>query len=134
MSFKAVILLKSREVVTVKANAKKTHFKYENGLYVISEKDIQNVEVDGKIHGAEAIYFEGNPNAVGYKTIADSSTDFLNDIVTLNALKQTASGPRFQLGSFLAPLAPLKNPVNIMYLLFVAIIAYGILAQALGWV
>jgi hypothetical protein len=34
----------------------------------------------------------------------------------------------------LAPLAPLKDPVNLMYILFVGIIAYGLLAGALGWV
>lgn len=134
MSFKAVILLKSREVVTVNANAKKTHFKYGPGLYVITEQNIQNVNDSGKIHGAEAIYFEGNPNPVGYKSISDSSVDYLNEIVTLNALQQTASGPGFQLGSLLAPLAPLKDPVNLMYLLFAGIIVYGLLAGALGWV
>ncbi len=129
-----MILLKSREVVTVNANAKKTHFKYGPGLYVITEKNIQNVNDSGKIRGAEAIYFEGNPNPVGYKEISDSSVDYLNEIVTLNALKQTASGPGFQLGNFLAPLAPLKDPVNLMYLLFGGIIVYGLLAGALGWV
>ena len=99
MSFKAVILLKSREAVFVKASAKKTHFKYGDGLYVITEKDIQNVKVGGRIVGAEAIYFEGNPNAVGYAQKEDSSESYLNEIVTLNALKQMASGPKFQLGA-----------------------------------
>lgn len=134
MSFKAVILLKSREAVTVKANAKKTHFNYGPGLYVITEQNIQNVDESGKIRGAEAIYFEGNPNPVGFNDISDSSVDYLNEIVTLNALKQTASGPGFQLGNLLAPLAPLKDPVNLMYILFGGIIVYGLIAGALGWV
>ena len=134
MSFKAVILLKSREVLSVKANAKKTHFNHGPGLYVIHEKDIQNVNISGKIRGAEAIYFEGNPNAVGWKETEDSSNDYLNEIVTLNALEQTASGPRFSFGNMFAPLAPLKDPVNLMYLLFGGIIVYGLLAGALGWV
>jgi hypothetical protein len=129
-----VILLKSREVMIVRANAKKTHFKNGPGLYVITEKDIQNVKVEGKVRGAEAIYFEGNPNAVGWEKTEDSSIEYLNEIVTLNAIDQTASGPRFQFGSILAPLAPLKDPVNLMYLLFAGIIGYGLLAGALGWV
>lgn len=134
MSFNAVILLKSREAVTVRANARKTHFYYGPGLYVISEKDIQNVNIDGKIRGAEAIYFEGNPNAVGWKAITDNSQEFMNEIVTLNAIKQVAAGPKFQIGSLLAHLAPLKDPVNLMYLLFGGIIVYGLLAGAFGWV
>jgi hypothetical protein len=97
MSFNAVILLKSREAVTVKANATKTHFNYGKGLYVITEKDIQNVSVDGRITGAEAIYFEGNPNAVGYTSNEDKSSTFLDEIVTLNALKQTSAGPKMQI-------------------------------------
>lgn len=134
MSFKAIILLKSREVLTVRADAKKTHFNHGKGLYVIHEKDIQNVNFDGKIRGAEAIYFEGNPNAVGYEKTEDSSNDYLDEIVTLNALEQTASGPKFSFGNWLAPLAPLKDPVNLMYLLFAGIIGYGLIAGALGWV
>ncbi len=134
MSFQAVILLKSREAVSVRANAKKTHFNYGPGLYVITEKDIQNVSRNGRITGAEAIYFEGNPNAVGYTAGEDESSTFLSEIVTLNAIKQVASGPKFQLGSFLAPLAGLKDPVTWMYLLFGGIIVYGLLAGALGWV
>lgn len=129
-----MILLKSREVKIVKVNARKPHFKYGDGLYVISDSTIQNVNVDGKIRGAEAIYFEGDPNPVGHTKIEDSSVEYLNEIVTLNALKQTASGPSFKLGNFLAPLAPLKDPVNLMYLLFGGIIVYGLLAGAFGWV
>lgn len=134
MSFRAIILLKNREAVYHRANATKKHFKFGGGIYVISEKDIQNVLKDGKILGAEAIYFEGNPNAVGYAKVADTSGKYLDEIMIMNALKQTASGPRFDFGNWLAPLAPLKDPVNLMYILFVGIIAYGILAQALGWV
>ena len=134
MSFRALILLKSREAVKHNANAKKSHFKFGDGLYVITEKDIQNVKIGGKITGAEAIYFEGNPNAVGYTKTEDSSENYLNEIVTLNALKQTASGPRFQFGDIFASLAPLKDPVTLIYLLFGGIIVYGLLAGALGWV
>lgn len=134
MSFSAVILLKSREAVFVKASAKKSNFKYGDGLYVITEQDIQNVSIDGKITGAEAIYFEGNPNAVGYAVKEDSSESYLNEIVTLNALKQTAAGPKVHFGEMFAFLAPLKEPTNLMWLLFVGIIVYGLLAGALGWV
>lgn len=134
MSFRALMLLKNREAVIVKANATKPSFKFGGGRYIINEKDIQNIEKGGKILGAEAIYFEGNPCAVGHDAISDSSSGFLNDIVRTNALKQTAAGPRFDLGVSLAFLAPLKNPVNLIYLLFGAVIVYGVLAQALGWV
>lgn len=134
MSFKAIILLKNREAVRVNASSRKSHFKFQSGVYVITEEDIQNVKIDGKIKGAEAIYFEGNPNAVGYKKFADSSSDYLNEIVIVNALQQTGSGPRFNFGAMFGFLAPLKDPVNLMYILFVGVIVYGILAQALGWV
>jgi len=134
MSFTAIILKKNREAVRVKASSKKSHFKYLGGVYVISEADIQNVVLNGKIRGSEAIYFEGNPNAVGFKRFADSSSDYLDEIVIVNALQQTGSGPRFNLGDIFGFLAPLKDPVNLMYCLFVGVIIYGILAQALGWV
>lgn len=134
MSFKAIILLKNREAVRVNASSRKSHFKFQRGVYVITEEDIQNVKIDGKIKGAEAIYFEGNPNAVGYKKFADSSSTYLDEIVIVNALQQTGSGPRFNFGSMFGFLAPLKDPVNLMYILFVGVIVYGILAQALGWV
>lgn len=134
MSFKAIILLKNREAVRVNAKSKRNHFKFQGGVYVITEEDIQNVKIDGKIKGAEAIYFEGNPNAVGYKKFADSSSNYLNEIVIVNALQQTGSGPRFNFGDMFGFLAPLKDPVNLMYILFVGVIVYGILAQVFGWV
>lgn len=134
MSFKAVILLKSREAVIIKANARNASFRYGDGLYIITEKDIQNVESRGRILGAEAIYFEGNPSAVGYLKHEDNSTIFLDEIVYLNALKQTGSSPKNPFAGILKGLAPLKDPVNLMYILFVGIIAYGLIAGALGWV
>ncbi len=139
MSFKALMLLKNRETIYHKANASKTSFKYGGGVYIITETDIQNVEEDGKILGAQAIYFEGNPCAVGHTeepdaTKRDKSGAFLDEIVRLNALKQTAAGPRFNLGASFAFLAPLKNPVNIIYILFGLVVLYGVVAQVLGWV
>ena len=139
MSFKALILLKNREAIYHKANATKTSFKFGGGAYIITEKDIQNVEENGKILGAEAIYFEGNPCAVSYAEIKDKkkrdkSGKFLDEIVRVNALKQTAAGPRFDLGASFGFLAPMKDPVNIIYLLFGLVVLYGILAQVLGWV
>lgn len=134
MSFKAIILLKNREAVYRRASAKKTHVEFQNGVYVITETDIQNREDRGRVTGAEAIYFEGNPNAVGYSDHADKSGDYLDEIVLLNALKQTGSGPRFNLGSYFGFLSPLKDPVNLMYLLFGLVIVYGLIAGALGWV
>lgn len=139
MSFRALMLLKNRQAVFHKANATKTSFKFGGGVYIITETDIQNVEENGKIRGAEAIYFEGNPCAVSYtvetdENKRDKSGSYLDEIVRLNALKQTASSPRFDLGASFAFLAPLKNPVNIIYLLFGTVILYAVLAQALGWV
>lgn len=134
MSFKALMLLKNREAVIHKANATKTSFKFGGGIYIITEADIQNVQENGKIRGAEAIYFEGNPCAVGHNKIGDKSGNYLDEIVRLNALKQTAAGPRFDLGASFAFLAPLKDPVNIIYLLFGLVVVYGVVAQALGWV
>ncbi len=134
MSFKALMLLKNREAVIQKANATKTSFKFGGGVYIINETDIQNVQENGKILGAEAIYFEGNPCAIGFEAISDESGNFLNEIVRLNALKQTAAGPRFDLGVSFAFLAPLKDPVNLIYLLFGVTVLYCVLAQALGWV
>lgn len=134
MSFRAIILLKNREAVYRRASAKKTHIEFQNGVYVITETDIQNSQIHGKIKGAEAVYFEGNPNAVGFTKHEDKSGDYLDEIVLLNALKQTGSGPRFNFGSYFGFLAPLKDPVNLMYLLFGLVIAYGLIAGALGWV
>ena len=134
MSFRAIILLKNREVVFRRASSKTTHFKFQKGLYVISEADIQNAKKGNKIKGAEAIYFEGNPNAVGYSKFADSSKTYLNEIILINALKQTGSAPKFDFGATFAFLAPLKDPVNLMYILFAGVLIYGVLAQALGWV
>ncbi len=139
MSFRALMLLKNREAVIHKANATKTSFKFKGGVYIITETDIQNVEENGKILGAQAIYFEGNPCAVGHTEEADEkkrdkSGAYLNEIVRLNALKQTAAGPRYDLGASLAFLAPLKNPVNLIYGLFALVVVYAVVAQVLGWV
>ncbi len=134
MSFKALMLLKNRQAVTHKANATKSSFKYKGGVYIITETDIQNIEDEGKILGAEAIYFEGNPCAVGFTKIGDKSGTYLDEIVRTNALKQTAAGPRFDLGVSFGFLAPLKDPVNIIYLLFGVVVLYGVLAQLFGWV
>ena len=141
MSFKAVILLKSREIVIHRANATRAHFRYKDGIYVINDSDIQNVDEGGKIRGAEAIYFEGNPNAVGHKkpketaeNELDSSSVYLNEIVIMNALKQTGSGPRYDFKNMFGFLAPLKDPVTLMYIFFIGVIVYGILSQALGYV
>ncbi len=134
MSFRAVILLKNREAATIKADATKTHFKFGGGIYIISVKDIQNHERNKKISGAEAMYFEGNPNAIGYEVMADTSGKYLNEIVTMNALKQTASGPKFDFGNMFGFLKPLTDPVNLVYVLFVGVIVYGILAPVFGWV
>jgi len=139
VSFKALILLKSRELIVHRANATKAHFRYGDGIYVITDSDIQNVDEAGKIRGAEAIYFEGNPNAVSHikpkvkkENELDPSSVYLNEIVIMNALKQTGSGPRFDFGNMFGFLAPLKDPVNLMYILFIGVILYGILSQALG--
>ncbi len=135
MSFRALILLKNREAVIREADATKPSFKFGGGLYIITETDIQNVRHDGEIHGAEAIYFEGNPCAVGYKKKeTEESGKFLDEIVRMNALKQTSAGPRFDFSSSLAFLGALKSPVKIVYLLFFGVIAYALIAQALGWV
>ena len=134
MSFKALMLLKNRQAVIHKATATKSSFKYGGGVYIITETDIQNIEDDGKILGAEAIYFEGNPCAVGCLEIGDKSGTYLDEIVRTNALKQTAAGPRFDLGASFGFLAPMKDPVNIIYLLFGLVVLYGVLAQLFGWV
>ena len=141
MSFKALILLKSRELIIHRANATRAHFRYGDGIYVITDSDIQNVDEDGKIRGAEAIYFEGNPNAVSYtkpksrgEDELDPSSVYLNEIVIMNALKQTGSGPRFDFPNILSYLAPLKDPVTLMYILFIGVILYGVLSQALGYI
>jgi hypothetical protein len=134
MSFRVIMLLKNREAVFFPANTRKPHFKFGDGIYVITETDIQNAERDGKILGAEGIYFEGNPNIVGHQNVSENSGKYLDEIVKVNALKQTGSGPRFDFTDWLSYLAPLKDPINLMYILFVGIIAYGLLAGALGWV
>ena len=141
-----MILLKSREIVIHKANATRAHFGYKDGIYVINDADIQNVDEAGKIRGAEAIYFEGNPNAVRHtkkkkvevtdarEWVPDSSSVYLNEIVIMNALKQTGAGPRYNFGKMFGFLAPLKDPVTLMYIFFIGVIVYGILSQALGYV
>ena len=141
-----MILLKSREIVIHKANATKAHFRYKDGIYVINDSDIQNLDEGGKIRGAEAIYFEGNPNAVRHTKkkkvevtdasawVPDSSSVYLNEIVIMNALQQTGAGPRYNFGKMFAFLAPLKDPVTLMYILFIGVILYGILSQALGFI
>lgn len=134
MTLRAVILLKSREIHVMKLNRKKTSFKFQDGLYVISPGDINNIEVNKKIIGAEILFHEGNPNAVNLASKKDQSDTFLSDLVIANALKQTAHGPRFQISNILEFFKPLTDPVNLMYILFVGIIIYGLLAGALGWV
>lgn len=118
----------------MKLNRKKSSFKFQDGLYIISAGDINNIELKGKVVGAEIFFHEGNPNAVNLKSAKDASGEYLSDLVIAGALKQTAHGPKYDFANMFAFLAPLKNPVNLIYILFIGVIAYGLLAGALGWV
>ncbi len=131
---RAVLLLKNREVLIKKINRKHTHIKYQKGLYVISEAEINNIESDGRIRGTEIIFFESNPNAISYEKDKDFSSNFLDEIVIANALRQTGQGPKFDIVDILGTLREIFSPVNIIYLLFFGAIAYGIIAGSLGWI
>lgn len=132
MSIKTIMLRKDRKAKIMKVNTKHTHIKWKGGLYVLSPKAIVNYEIDGKIEGAECIWCEGNPNPIAYDSSDDGSKDFLGELVIYNALKQTAQGPRIDIGSFLSHFSALKKPVNWIWLLMGGAILYAIIVGAMG--
>ena len=131
MSLKARILMKNREAIVKKINAKKAYFKFQSGLYVISEKNINNVEVNGKIKGAEIIFFKGNPSAIGPDENGDKSSAYLDELVIANALEQTSEGPRIQMEGILDALSWFTNPKNLMGLVLILVVIYGVVVGGL---
>jgi len=121
------ILLKNRDALIKKVDPKHTHFKFRDGLYILSQKGIQNYMVDGRILGSELFVFEGNPNPVTVDGLEDKSKDYLNEITAINVMKQTSLGPRFSIGTLFDNLSFLKNPINWFWLFTAGVIAYGLI-------
>jgi hypothetical protein len=129
MSIRAIILTRTKEAIVKNLNLKTVNFKYKEGLYVVTPEAIANYERDGKVKGSEILFFEGNPNPITTEGIVDSSVDFLDDEVLVNALKQTSVGPRVDLSGisdFLSGMGAMITPANIIWLLFYGLIAYAL--------
>jgi len=131
MSVRAIMLRKDRKAKIMKVNVKHTHIKWVGGLYVLSPKSIVNYDVEGRIEGAECIWCESNPNPIAYDKSEDDSKAFLGELVIYNALKQTAQGPRINIGSFLGHFSALGKPVNWVYIMMGGAILYGLIMGAL---
>ena len=132
MSVRAIMLRKDRKAKIMKVNTKHTHIKWTGGLYVLSPKAIVNYEIDDRIEGAECIWCESNPNPIAYDSTEDDSKDFLGELVIYNALKQTAQGPRIDIGSFLGYFSALKKPMNWIWILMGGAILYGLIVGAMS--
>lgn len=136
MSIRVVILTNTKEAIEKNLTLKATNFKHAGGLYVITPDAIANYEKNGKVMGSEIMFFEGNPNPITSAGIVDSSSEFMDDEVLVNALKQTSSGPRIDLGGIGEVLSGitgyLSNPVNFIWLLFYGIIAYALITSLMA--
>lgn len=133
MSLRVVILTRTKEAIFKNISLQSDNFKYKDGLYVISPKAIANHVFKGKVEGSEIIFFEGNPNPITSKGIVDGSNDFMDDEVLVNALKQTSHSPGVDLGQikqiFSAIAGFFTSPVNFIYVLFYALIAYALITS-----
>ena len=136
MSIRAIILTRAKEAVIKTISPKTGHYRYKDGLYVITQDAIANYEFKGKVKGAEVFFFEGNPNPITAEGIKDKSTDFNDDELLVNALKQTSQGPTVDLGGIMDVVSGitgyLKEPANFVWLLFYGAIAYAILTSLLA--
>lgn len=135
MKFRAIILLKNREIKIKKLNKRKDTMKYGSGLYVVSRKRINPYSRDGVIKGSEIFFFEGDPNPLSLsqeEIDKDESVDYLDDLITKNALRQTAMGPAIDISSVVEALSWFKEPANLVYLLFLGAIVYGLIVGWLG--
>jgi len=132
MSIRAIMLKKDRKAKIMNVKTKHTHIKWVGGLYILSPQSIVNYEINEKIEGAECIWCEGNPNPVSYVSSDDDSKNFLGELVIYNALKQTAQGPRIDIGSFLGHFSALKNPVTWIWLLMGGAVLYALIMGAMG--
>jgi len=127
MKIRTIILLKNREVEIKYVNPKHTHFKFREGLYILSEKGINNYTKDEILSGSEIIVFEGNPNPLTDEGLKDNSKDYLNEVTKINVMKQTSLGPKFSIGSLFEGFGWLKNPINWFWLFVVAMVGYGLI-------
>ena len=74
MSIRVIILTRAKEAVIKTINPGTGHYRYKDGLYVITQDAIANYEFEGKVEGAEVFFFEGNPNPITSEGIKDKST------------------------------------------------------------
>jgi len=138
---RVVILQSNRKALINETSPKKPYTKHRDGHYILASEAVANYEVDGVVRGSEIIFFEGNPNPISYGSIdektgavKDRSGDYMDRYVMENALKQTSLGPKIDLGNLISHLSWFRSPTNLVYLLMFLVIAYALIAEALGWV
>jgi len=133
MSVRAIILTRAKRAIIKNINIKTDSFSFKDGLYVVTADAIANYTENGRVRGSEIVYFEGNPNPITDKGVDDSSSDFMDNLVLVNALKQTSQGPRVDLsglGDVLANVTSyLSSPSNFIWLIFYGIIAYALITS-----
>lgn len=136
MSIRAIILTRTKEAIFKNLTLRAVNFKYKDGFYVVTPDAIANYEKNGKVKGSEIFFFEGNPNPLTHdEGITDSSTEYMDDEILVNALRQTSSGPRMDLsgvGDFLSGVGAYLSPTNFIWLLFYGIIAYALVAALMS--
>lgn len=136
MSVRVIVLTASKEAIIKEITPKSGHYRYRDGLYVLSPEAIANYEFGGDIKGSEIIFFENNPNPLTKTGISDKSKDFMDDEVLVNALKQTSHGPRLDLGGLSDILGSItsyfSSPAKIIWFLFYAVIIWAILGPLIS--
>lgn len=91
MRINAIILTLSKKVKKVKVDSE-LDFSFEGCLYELDPNKVCNKLVKDRkgrwiLKDQVAVYFEGNPNPIGY---SDTSTDLREQTILDNALRQVA--------------------------------------------
>ena len=136
MSIRVTILTKSKQAIVKEIKPRAGHYKMDDGLYVLAPDAIANYSVKGNVKGSEIYFFEGNPNPLSSSGVTDKSDTFMNEFVLVNALEQTSLSTKMDLSKLGAVMSNVggyfKDPTNIIWFLFYAVIAYAIINGLMG--
>ncbi len=118
-------LSKGRALINKKIKASKGQLEFNNGVYILDPRAVNRFSVDGKTKsGSEIFFFEGNPSPVQLEKPKDEagkidpSSEYLDNVIYINFLKQTGHPTKNTVRNTLAFLSPLTDPATLFKLIF----------------
>jgi len=126
------LIIRKDKTVIEKRLRPSNDFIFKDGVYILDKDGVNLYQIDGKIKGSEIIFFEGNPLPlyISKKDLSSASTQYLNDYVYSNALKQTARESRITL-TWLKNLRDYLNAKTLFWLMLIGALIYGLIVGGL---